>query len=84
MGNPGLDTPIPPSQSSNIVFPNIYIFHLVYECKLEIGDGKDVRETKIGLQTGDDCIRACIDLKKTDDTVDGVTVYANNEPGSYY
>ena len=37
----------------------------------------------MGGQTGDECIRACVELRKTDGSVNGVTVHANNEPGCW-
>ena len=55
--------------------------HLDYECETTIGDGEGDDEDKIGDQTGDDCIRACIDMKKENDMINGVTLYANDEPG---
>ena len=56
---------------------------LEYECQLVTGDGLGTSDTKIGPQTGYDCIRACVELKKTNNNVNGVTVLANNDPGSY-
>ena len=44
-------------------------------CKFENGDGTGGSEKKIGMQTGEECIQACITYKKTkDDRVNGVTI----------
>ena len=54
------------------------------ECKFEYGDGYGPSEHKIEGKTGTDCVLACVEWKKTNDnTVNGVTILANNNPGLY-
>ena len=55
-----------------------------YECSFVSGDGFGGSETKIGSQKGDECIKACIELKKTDSSINGVTTaMAANRPGCW-
>ena len=50
-------------------------FTLALSCKFERGDGTGGSEKKIGSQTGEECIQACIRYKKTKDSrVNGVTI----------
>ena len=60
----------------------MWSIYLDYKCELVSGDGGGTSETKIGEQTGYDCVSACIDKKKTDNAaITGVSVYANDDPG---
>ena len=63
------------------------IFSLVveysYECSFVSGDGSGGSERKIGTQKGAECIKACIELRKTDTSINGVTVVADNRPGCW-
>ena len=52
-------------------------------CTFTAGDGAGGTEVKIGGKTGDECIRACIDRKVEDSTINGVTVLSNNKPGCW-
>jgi hypothetical protein len=52
-------------------------------CNFQRGDGVGGREVKIGMQTGNDCVRACIKYKKSNGNVNGVTLLSSNEPGCY-
>ena len=54
-----------------------------YSCEFTRGDGVGDSEVKIGGQTGEDCVRACVARKKTDPSINGVTVMANSSPGCY-
>jgi hypothetical protein len=45
-----------------------------YSCTFASGDGKGGTEKKIGDQKGQECVKACVDLKKDDDTITGVTM----------
>ena len=56
---------------------------LVLQCSFVSGDGTGGTETKIGSQKGSACIKACIELKKTDSSINGVTVIADNRPGCW-
>ena len=51
------------------------VFLKALSCKFEPGDGTGSGEKKIGMQTDEECIQACIRYKKTkDDRVNGVTI----------
>ena len=52
-------------------------------CKFTTGDGTGGTEKKIGGQTGNACIKACLAYKKKNKKVNGVTVFRNNKPGCW-
>lgn len=52
-------------------------------CTFYNGDGIGKREVKVGPMSGSECISACLELKEKDDTVNGVTIKSNNDPGCY-
>ena len=52
-------------------------------CKLASGVGSGNSEKRIGDQTGDDCARACMTEKKTDDTINGVTIKKDGSAGCW-
>ena len=54
-----------------------------YECSFVSGDGAGGTETKIGVQTGNDCIKACVELRKKDKSINGVTVRQDNSGGCW-
>ena len=35
------------------------------------------------MKTGSECIDACLAKKKTDDSINGVSIYADNRPGCW-
>ena len=49
-----------------------------------MGDGTGGTEVKISSTlTGENCIQACIEKKKTDDSINGVTVYKDDRGGCW-
>jgi len=52
-------------------------------CTFLPGDGIGGTEKKIGMQTGNDCVRACLKLKEINGYVNGVTLLSSNEPGCW-
>ena len=46
-------------------------------------DGGGESEKKIGMQTGDDCVNACVEEKKKDKTINGVTILQNGNDGCW-
>ena len=52
-------------------------------CELKNGDGRGGTEFKIGMQAGTACIDACLQHKQTDDSINGVTLFANNDGGCW-
>ena len=55
------------------------------QCTLQPGDGTGGTEERlVGIPTVGDCIRACAEKMKTDTTINGVTVFADNKPGSSF
>jgi len=54
------------------------------QCELQSGDAEGGSETWMGYLTRDKCIEACIKRRNLgDDSINGVTVYADEEPGCY-
>merc|ERR1711907_73629 len=57
--------------------------------KWALGDGKGgggflrSGDKKIGLQRGQECVKACIAYRKHDHRVSGVTVYSSGKPGCW-
>ena len=51
-----------------------------YECKWEYGDG--LSSDEIGV-TGNVCANTCMELKKTDSSINGVSVYSNGDRGCW-
>ena len=47
------------------------------------GDGAGGSEVKIGDQTGQECINACKERKKTDATINGVTIRKDGNNGCW-
>ena len=47
------------------------------------GDGGGGSEKRIGEQTGNNCIAACISLKKKDNKINGVTIRRNGKAGCW-
>ena len=54
-----------------------------FSCSFSNGDGSGGSEEKIGLQKGNACVKACIERKRKDDTINGVTVYQGNKRGCW-
>ena len=52
-------------------------------CTFSPGDGTGGSEVNIGSQTGSECVRACMRLKETDDSINGVTVFQNQREGCW-
>ena len=52
-------------------------------CTFLPGDGVGGTEKTIGMQTGNDCVRACLKLKETDSNVNGVTLLSSDKPGCW-
>ena len=52
-------------------------------CTFTSGDGRGSSEVKIGQQTGDECVQACIARKKSDENINGVTIYQNERGGCW-
>ena len=52
-------------------------------CTLSIGDGQGASEVKVGLQTGLECVKACIERRNSDPTINGVTVKNDNSEGCW-
>ena len=50
-------------------------------CTFSIGDGVGKSEVKIGTQRGISCIDACMEKRKTDPTINGVTVWSDTTKG---
>lgn len=48
------------------------------KCRFQPGDGSGTEDLYIGKLDRESCIIACIHMKKIDNTVNGVTVYANS------
>ena len=53
------------------------------KCTFSSGDGTGGSEVKIGDQTGDECIEACMDRKQNDHRINGVTIYSNGKGGCW-
>lgn len=53
------------------------------KCTFAAGDGHGGSEVKIGDQVGDDCLRACVEEKKSDANINVVTVLADGKPGCW-
>merc|ERR1712159_455656 len=53
------------------------------KCTFRSGDGRGGTEVKIGHQTGDESIKACIARKLKDHRIKGVTIYANERGGCW-
>ena len=52
-------------------------------CTFYPGDGVGGTEFKVGMQTDSQCVDACLAKKKTDDSINGVTILSNNKPGCW-
>jgi len=52
-------------------------------CTFKTGDGIGGTEKKIGMQTGNDCVMACLKEKEINGYVNGVTLLSSNEPGCW-
>ena len=50
-------------------------------CAFYTGDGTGGREQKVGNQKGNACIDICLEKRKTDKTINGVTVLADTSKG---
>ena len=48
-----------------------------FVCDFQQGDGAGGTEVKIGNLAGNACVSACLHLKQFDNTVNGVTVFAD-------
>merc|ERR1719450_1520829 len=53
------------------------------KCTFSSGDGTGGSEVKIGDQTGDECIKACMDRRQNDHRINGVTIYSNGKGGCW-
>ena len=53
------------------------------ECSFTVGDGGGGSEVELGAPTGEQCVNACMERKKTDATINGVTVRNDNSPGCW-
>ena len=67
----------------SIDFPPLVSATTAYECSFVSGDGDGESDIKIGDQTGNDCIKACVELRKEDKSINGVTVFQDNRGGCY-
>ena len=47
------------------------------------GDGIGGSETSVGSVTGDECALACIEKRKTDKTINGVTILKSGKAGCW-
>ena len=52
-------------------------------CTLSIGDGQGASEVKVGLQTGLECVKVCIERRNSDPTINGVTVKNDDSEGCW-
>ena len=63
------------------------IFQIVlapFKCSLTDGDGEGASETKVSTEiTGEACIQKCIEHKKTEPSVNGVTVNRDGTGGCW-
>ena len=50
-------------------------------CTFQTGDGTGGSEVKIGDQRGSACVDACVERKRTDPTINGVTVFRDTSKG---
>ena len=53
------------------------------ECSFVNGDGSGGSEVKIGDHTGTRCIEECIQRRKTDTTINGVTIKQDHSGGCW-
>jgi len=56
-----------------------------YGCEFALGDGTGSKENevKVGIQTGEACIKACVERKKNDQFINGVTVRRDGSGGCW-
>ena len=52
-------------------------------CTFEPGDGTGGVEVKVGSQTGSECVKACLQARETDNSINGVTVYKDQRAGCW-
>ena len=50
-------------------------------CTFRTGDGTGGSEVKIGAQRGSACVDACIKRKRTDRTINGISVFRDTRKG---
>ena len=50
-------------------------------CTFHTGDGIGGSEIKVGNEKGSSCIDICLERKKTDETINGVTVFTDTSKG---
>ena len=60
-----------------------HLFLLDLKCIFQTGDNIGGTEIKVGQQTGEACVQACIDERIKDMRINGVTVYSNGSPGCW-
>lgn len=66
-------------RNSNSIYTSCYL----PVCDFQLGDGTGTKEVKIGTQRGRQCIDACIDKRRTDSSINGVTMLSSGAGGCW-
>ncbi len=54
-----------------------------HKCVFQSGDGQGAGEDHVGDITGDECVQACLEKKKTNNNINGVTIRQDGASGCY-